>query len=149
MRARRGELVDRLAIRNACQMLIMLDRDIYKEDFEEPFLQQSIDFYRVSNHLSDLCIGVLVLCNIRRLVNSDQVESHKYLQENSASVYVRKVEGWIAEEERASHYLDVDSKDSFMNLVEDELIQKHMETIEEVCVCPINNALFQACNNCK
>lgn len=52
MRERRGEVVDRLAIKNACQMLYVLgieDRSVYEEDFEGPFLQQSADFYRVCN----------------------------------------------------------------------------------------------------
>ena len=55
MRERRGEVIDRLAVRNACQMLISLGisenqegRHVYEEDFERPFLQQSADFYRVS-----------------------------------------------------------------------------------------------------
>lgn len=51
---RRGELIDRLAVRNACQMLIQLGieagpegRRVYEEDFEIPFLNQSAEFYRV------------------------------------------------------------------------------------------------------
>lgn len=50
-RERRGEVVDRLAIRNACQMLMVLginSRAVYEEDFEKPFLHQSAEFYRVS-----------------------------------------------------------------------------------------------------
>ena len=55
MKERRGEVIDRLAVRNACQMLISLGieqspdgRHVYEEDFERPFLQQSAEFYRVS-----------------------------------------------------------------------------------------------------
>ena len=50
MRERKGEVVDRIAIKNACQMLMVLGigkRSVYEEDFERPFLQQSADFYRV------------------------------------------------------------------------------------------------------
>ena len=50
MRERRGEVVDRLAIKNAAQMLIVLgieSRAVYEEDFERPFLAQSAEFYRV------------------------------------------------------------------------------------------------------
>lgn len=50
-RERRGEVVDRMAIKNACQMLMRLginSRIVYEEDFERPFLQQSAEFYRVS-----------------------------------------------------------------------------------------------------
>ena len=50
MRERKGEMVDRIAIKNACQMLMVLginSRSVYEEDFERPFLQQSAEFYRV------------------------------------------------------------------------------------------------------
>ena len=39
------------AVKNACQMLMILgidSRSVYEEDFEKPFLDQSADFYRVS-----------------------------------------------------------------------------------------------------
>lgn len=50
MRERRGEKVDRISIKNACQMLMVLginDRSVYEEDFERPFLEQSAEFYKV------------------------------------------------------------------------------------------------------
>ena len=42
MKERKGEVIDRLAVRNACQMLMKLgieSRSVYEEDFERPFLQ--------------------------------------------------------------------------------------------------------------
>lgn len=39
------------AVKNACQMLMILgidSRTVYEEDFEKPFLDQSAEFYRVS-----------------------------------------------------------------------------------------------------
>lgn len=65
---RRGEVIDRLAVKNACQMLMVLgidNRGVYEEDFEIHFLNQSAEFY--------------------------QLESQKFLEENSASVYIHKV----------------------------------------------------------
>lgn len=50
MRERKGEVVDRIAIKNGCQMLMVLginSRSVYEEDFERPFLQQSAEFYKV------------------------------------------------------------------------------------------------------
>lgn len=47
----------RSAIRNACQMLMVLglnDRAIYEEDFEDPFLHMSAEFFQVRLWLS-LC----------------------------------------------------------------------------------------------
>lgn len=41
-----------MAIRNACQMLMILGidtRSVYEEDFEKPFLEESAEFYKVSN----------------------------------------------------------------------------------------------------
>ena len=76
---RKGEVVNRLAIKNACQMLITLGisgRSVYDEDFERHFLKESAEFYKL--------------------------ESEKFLAENSASVYIWKVEARITEEkERA------------------------------------------------
>ena len=83
-RERKNEVVDRQAVKNTCQMLMVLgveSRAVYEEDFERPFLEQSAEFYRL--------------------------ESQKFLAENSASVYINKVEQRINEEaERATHYLD-------------------------------------------
>lgn len=107
---RRGELTDRSAIKNACQMLMTLgieSRSVYFEDFEEPFLAQSADFYRR--------------------------ESQNFLAENSASVYVRKVGERLCEEsERAQHYLDKSTEPRVVKVLEDELISAHMKTIVEM-----------------
>lgn len=107
---RRGEVVDRGAVKNACQMLMILgieSRSVYEEDFEKPFLSQSAEFYRL--------------------------ESEKFLAENSASVYIKKVEARIIEEaERATHYLDKSTEEPIVKVLEDELIRKHMKTIVEM-----------------
>ena len=39
-----------MAIKNACQMLMILGidtRNVYEEDFEQPFLEESVEFYKV------------------------------------------------------------------------------------------------------
>jgi len=110
MKERRGEVIDRLSIKNACQMLMMLGietRNVYEEDFESHFLKQSAEFYKI--------------------------ESQKFLEENSASVYIHKVETRINEEaERATHYLDESTEPRIVEVVEEELIKKHMKTIVEM-----------------
>ncbi|ESN98219.1 hypothetical protein HELRODRAFT_84693 [Helobdella robusta] len=107
---RKGEVVDRGAVKNGCQMLMVLgidSRAVYEEDFERPFLVQSAEFYRL--------------------------ESEKFLSENSASVYIKKVEARILEEqERAVHYLDKSTKEPIVRVVQEELIRKHMRTIVEM-----------------
>jgi len=107
---RKGEVVNRLAIKNACQMLMILGidgRDVYEEDFERHFLQVSAEFY--------------------------MLESELFLAENSASVYIWKVEARINEErERSRHCLDSSSEAAIVKVVEDELISKHMKTIVEM-----------------
>lgn len=50
MKERNGELIDRLAVKSTCHMLIHLgieSRSVYEEDFEKHFLQQSAAFYKV------------------------------------------------------------------------------------------------------
>ena len=69
MQERKGEVIDHLAIKNACQMLTVLGIDtrwVYEEDFERPFLAQSASFYKM--------------------------EAQKFLSENNASIYIKKVE---------------------------------------------------------
>ncbi|XP_036176080.1 cullin-3 isoform X10 [Myotis myotis] len=116
-RERKGEVVDRGAIRNACQMLMILGlegRSVYEEDFEAPFLEMSAEFFQ--NHASYL-----------------QMESQKFLAENSASVYIKKVEARINEEiERVMHCLDKSTEEPIVKVVERELISKHMKTIVEM-----------------
>lgn len=61
------------------------------------------------------------------------MESQKFLAENSASVYIKKVEARICEEsERAKHYLDESTEPRIVEVVEEELIKTHMKTIVEV-----------------
>ncbi|XP_064394633.1 cullin-3-like [Halichondria panicea] len=107
---RKGEIVDRGSVKNTCKMLMALgigSREIYEEDFEKPLLKESREFYRI--------------------------ESQKFLENNSASVYIRKVEARIVEEaERAEHYLDPSTESRITKVVEDELIKNHMHTIVEM-----------------
>jgi len=116
-RERKGEAIDRMAIKNGCQMLLALgieqsegrngSRHVYEEDFERPFLAQSAEFYRA--------------------------ESQKFLAENSASVYIKKVEERSKEEQvRAQHYLDDVTEKAIVKVVENELIARHMYTIVEM-----------------
>lgn len=61
------------------------------------------------------------------------MESQKFLAENSASVYIKKVEARICEEsERAKHYLDESTEPRIVEVIEEELIKIHMKTIVEV-----------------
>lgn len=110
MSERKGEVIDHIAIKNACHMLMVLginSRWVYEEDFERPFLAQSAAFYKM--------------------------ESQKFLSENSASVYIKRVEVRITEEaERAKLYLDESTEMHIVEVVEDELIKKHMRTIVEM-----------------
>jgi cullin 3 len=48
-------------------------------------------------------------------------------------VYIKKVEAQINEEaERAKHYLDVSTEPRIVEVVEEELIKRHLETIVQV-----------------
>lgn len=119
---RSGEVIDRIAVKNACSMLMTLsidkkkdsekqekkkNREVYEIDFEHPFLEQSREFYRT--------------------------ESQNFLSENCASVYINKVEQRINEEAtRAEVYLDASTKPNIVKVLEEELICKHMKTIVEM-----------------
>ncbi|XP_065840946.1 cullin-3-like [Oscarella lobularis] len=112
-RERRGEVADKGAVKTACQMLMMLSgnpanpKEVYEEEFERPFLEETAEFYKV--------------------------ESQNLLTENSASVYIRKVDARVREErERATHYLDPSTDGPVTKVLEKELISAHMRTIVEM-----------------
>ncbi|KAM9323145.1 cullin-3-B-like [Pholidichthys leucotaenia] len=106
----RDVVVNKGAIRNACQMLMTLSldgRSVYEEGFEIPFLEISAEFF----HL----------------------ESQKFLAENSASVYIKKVEARINEEiERVMHCLDKSTEEHIVKVVRREQIYKNMKRIVEM-----------------
>ena len=55
MKERKGEVIDRLAVKNACQMLMLLGietRNVYEEDFETHFLRQVSINYRIYSRIS-------------------------------------------------------------------------------------------------
>lgn len=110
MLERKGEVIDHLAIKNACQMLTVLGIDsrwVYEEDFERPFLTQSASFYKM--------------------------EAQKFLGENNASIYIKRVEARIIEEsDRAKLYLDSETEPRIVQVVEDELIKRHMRSIVDM-----------------
>lgn len=63
------------------------------------------------------------------------MESQKFLAENSAAVYIARVEARISEEaERARHYLDESTEPRVVAVLEHELIERHMKTIVEVLI---------------
>lgn len=110
MLERKGEVIDHLSIKNACQMLTVLGIDsrwVYEEDFERPFLSQSASFYKM--------------------------EAQKFLAENNASIYIKRVEARICEEsDRAKLYLDGETEPRIVQVVEDELIKRHMRSIVDM-----------------
>ena len=97
MKERRGEVIEGLAIKNACQMLMMLGIEtgsVCKEDIQSHFLKQSAQFYKI--------------------------ESPKFMEENSASVNIHKVEVRINEEaERATHYLEESTEPRIVEVVQE------------------------------
>lgn len=107
---RQGECIEPLSVRSICQMLMQLSIDkrfVYEEIFEIPFLSESAEFYRR--------------------------ESQKFLAENNASAYIRKVEQRIEEESmRAQRYLEPETEAKIVGVVEQELIINHMSTVVEM-----------------
>ena len=91
-------------------------RYVYEIDFEKPFLEESRDFYRR--------------------------ESQTFLEENSASVYIRKVEQRLIEEgQRAKYFLDPSTEVHIVRVLEEELISKHMKTVIEVGVVTLTDGV--------
>lgn len=111
-------------------------RSVYEEDFEAPFLEMSAEFFQVCFHqfITMRRSGeVLWVADQSLSFRWHQMESQKFLAENSASVYIKKVEARINEEiERVMHCLDKSTEEPIVKVVERELISKHMKTIVEM-----------------
>lgn len=83
----------------------------------------------VSLRPSSGCLASLIEASVSFV----QMESQKFLAENCASVYIKKVEARINEEiERVMHCLDKSTEEPIVKVVERELISKHMKTIVEM-----------------
>eukprot|EP01127_Copromyxa_protea_P005350 TRINITY_DN15293_c0_g1_i1.p1 TRINITY_DN15293_c0_g1~~TRINITY_DN15293_c0_g1_i1.p1 ORF type:complete len:736 (-),score=141.66 TRINITY_DN15293_c0_g1_i1:66-2273(-) len=112
-RERGGEVINKGLIKNITQMLVDLgtpgvkQRSVYEDDFEGHFIETSRKFYRA--------------------------ESQNFISTNSASEYMKKVERRLEEEmERVKHYLDPGTESKIKEVVENELISSHMETLVEM-----------------
>jgi len=109
-RERQGEVVNRGLLKNIIQMLVDLgikNRTVYEEEFEKPFLEMSTQFY--------------------------QAESVQFMSENNCSEYLKKIERRIREEmDRVRHYLDPQTEPKIKEVVERELIWRHMKSLVEV-----------------
>ncbi|CAD5230943.1 unnamed protein product [Bursaphelenchus okinawaensis] len=104
---RRKEAIQWLSLKNLIQMLSALgldNRTYYEEQFENLFLQESAEFYR----------------------NAAQ----NFLQQNSASAYIRKVNECLQDEaQRAEKYLDKITGDKIVEVLKSELIESYMRAV--------------------
>uniref|UniRef100_A0A1B0BRT5 Cullin family profile domain-containing protein n=1 Tax=Glossina palpalis gambiensis TaxID=67801 RepID=A0A1B0BRT5_9MUSC len=116
---RDGKVVDRAALKNACEMLMTLSINsisIYKDVFEQHFLDQSSLFYKL--------------------------ESQKLLAENNVNNYVKTTTARIQEEsDRASFCFDKSTEKSILNIVEDELLKKHLHAIVAMEKCTVGHMI--------
>lgn len=107
---RQKEIIEWIDLKNVCQMLIALGADsrhYYEQQFESLFLRETGEFYRRA--------------------------SQKFLAENSACVYVHKVNECLIEEvQRSERYLDKITEEKIISVLNDELISKNMITIVEM-----------------
>ncbi|KAL6186860.1 hypothetical protein ACLB2K_042979 [Fragaria x ananassa] len=101
LRERTGEVINRGLMRNIIKMLMELGPSVYQEDFENPFLEVSAEFYKG--------------------------ESQKFIECCDCGDYLKKAERRLNEEfERVTHYLDAKSEVKITNVVEEEMIANHM-----------------------
>ncbi|XP_056913040.1 cullin-3-like [Takifugu flavidus] len=129
---RKGAFVNREAIKNTCQMLMILSlegRSVYEEYFENAFLDISTELFQVS-----LCKSrrVRFLSGIK-MSPLFQLESEKFLAEQSADKYLTKVEAIITQEcERVLSCMDISTKERIIQVVEQVMITDHMQTVVEM-----------------
>ncbi|CAM0137429.1 unnamed protein product [Umbelopsis sp. WA50703] len=109
---RKGEQIDRSAVKAAVDMLVELydnekKENVYVVDFEPHYLETSSAFYLV--------------------------ESQALLAECDAPEYMRKIEKRMNEEyNRTRHYLSPVTEPKIRNIVETQLVTNHAKTIMEM-----------------
>ncbi|KAK8762266.1 hypothetical protein V5799_026468 [Amblyomma americanum] len=108
-RERMGENVDRVLIKDTCEMLgkLGIDNSVYEQDFERPFLAQTASFYAL--------------------------ESEKHLAKMTAIAYVDMAEQRISEEvELAKECLSVSTQRLIRHVVYEELVANHVKKIVDM-----------------
>lgn len=113
-RERSGEMIDRSLISNIIAMMLDLHegtgetgKSLYKSIFEDRYLDSSRTYY----------------ANL----------SEKFLDENDASEWLKKTEFHMEEEKnRTEQYLSTLSTQGILRIVEQETIEKHINTIIEM-----------------
>jgi cullin 3 len=114
-RERGGEMINRGVFKNMIQMLVDLgigSRTVYESEFEKDFLKVSAKFYRG--------------------------ESQLYINTNTVSDYMKKVEARLREEsERVGVYLDLQTDVKIKDVLDKELISAHQTTLVEMGVMPM------------
>ncbi|EXX69765.1 uncharacterized protein OCT59_028473 [Rhizophagus irregularis] len=109
---RENEIIDRTNVKASIDMLLELTdastKDtVYATDFENKFLETSSEYYRV--------------------------EGQMLVGEYDAPEYMKKVDKRLNEEEqRVRHYLSQTTEPKIRNIVEEELISKHLKTVIEM-----------------
>lgn len=111
-------------------MILSLEgRSVYEEYFENAFLDISTELFQVS-----LCKSrrVRFLSGIK-MSPLFQLESEKFLAEQSADKYLTKVEDIITQEcERVLSCMDISTKERIIQVVEQVMITDHMQTVVEM-----------------
>ena len=93
-----------------------------RSSINPPNFTEWAKYKNFKNLIKILSIAFLIqsfLCQfeIEILISSLKLESEKFLAENSASVYIKKVEARIIEEaERATHYLDKSTEEPIVRV---------------------------------
>jgi len=104
---RRGEQVDRILLNHTLNMLVELGvqgKNVYRECFEDPFLDHTRKFY--------------------------QDESKQYISQNPCSDYLKKAEKRIREEKaRVENYLHESTMEKIQELCDEEWISVHYKTL--------------------
>ncbi|XP_076935500.1 cullin-3A-like [Bidens hawaiensis] len=101
---RNGEVINRGLMRNIVKMLMDLGPSVYQQDFEQPFLDLSANFYRG--------------------------ESQQFIECCDCGEYLKKAEKRLNEEiDRVTHYLDAESEVKITSVVEKEMIESQMNRL--------------------
>ena len=105
---------------------------VYERDFEEAFLGESQDFYRVesTSRLSHVSTGIVGHDDVDRLDDGNGKPAAKY----SAMEYVHRARSRLEEEKCRAGLLDLpaQTRSALLRIAETELIERHARTLVDM-----------------
>lgn len=139
---RKGDVIDRGAVKSCTEMLLELKENqgfdsVYITDFETQFVEMSREFYKVESdelvRRFDPPEYMRKVINVEVCTTISALKQKKKNRSQLTRLCLYQVENRLNEEQlRCTHYLTEKTEPKIREIVEEEMIAKHLKTIMEM-----------------